>query len=101
LIDLRTPITRAQMKALPMAQLTARYGRTGSLTLLYIAHPTRYTARLYELLPDLGRRWQAVQDDPNKARVLEHHIRGIWSRLVDRSRGYWLCGMGFREYTDA
>lgn len=100
MIDLDTPITRTQMKALPIEQLTRSGARRGDLTILYIARETSVTKKLYSLLSDISRHYRAVADDP-QAVIIERHIRGIWSRLVDRSRGYWLNGCGFREYSDA
>lgn len=97
-LSLVTPVSRATMKALPVLQITAPFAARGSLTVLAFARQTRHINRMYALLPDLGRYYRSMAGDPVRQFAAEQHIRNVWSRLVDRSRGYWLNGLGFREY---
>lgn len=94
-------MTRDQMKALPIAQITARHARAGDLTVLSFAKETRYISLLYEDIPDLSRKCRAVAADPVSAHFVEQQIRALWTRLVDRSNGYFLNGRGLQVYADA
>lgn len=94
-------LTRAQMKALPMDVLTSSFARTGDLTVLAFARQTRYVDKLYERMPVLRKYWRSVREDPVRATMVEGVIRAVWSRLVDRSRGYFLNGRGEQQYADA
>lgn len=97
------PMTREEMKALPIALLSSsRYGSfPGQITLLSFHRHNRHIDRLYALMPDLRRHYRAVIDDPVKSYLTERHLRSVWSRLVDRSRGYWINGGAkFTEYAD-
>lgn len=107
---LSTPerMTREEMKALPIALLSSsHYGaRPGQITLLSFARHNRHIDRLYALMPELCRHYRSVADDPVKAFLTERHLRSVWSRLVDRSCGYWVnnshvprhSGSSFTEY---
>ena len=92
------PLTRAEMTALPIALITANQSRAGDLTVLAFAQHSRYITGLYALLPDLARHYRGVREDPVRALLVEHQIRRIWSRLVARSRGYFLNARGLQEY---
>lgn len=103
LVDWRigTPLSRARMKSLPVLQITARHVSYGHITTLAF-NDDRIADRLCALMPDLGLHYRAVQHDPVKAHFVEKHIRSIWSRLVDRSTGYWLNGVPrMQVYADA
>lgn len=91
-------MTRNQMKALPIGKLTSQYARTGELTVLHFKQPSRQISDLSALLPDLRKHYRSVKDDPVRSFFAERQLRRIWSRLVDRSQGYYLNQRGRFTY---
>lgn len=93
-------MTRLELKSLPIAQLTLPYARAGDLTVLAFARSNRHIDALYSRVYDFGRLWRVVKDDPIRAFVVEKHFRAVWSRLVDRSTGYFLSMQGLQRYNE-
>lgn len=85
------------MKALPIAKLVSPHARPGEVLLLVFARSTLTTRTLYPRLVDLKRHYRGLQGDGVRAFFVEQQIRRIWSRLVDRSSGYWETGATWRS----